>query len=46
MTKNITRGVVTPLLKNDLQIRKSDLTKTNIKTKRNCQRKEITNNNK
>ena len=39
MTKNITRVVVKPLLKNDLPIIKNYLTTTNIKTKRNFQRK-------
>ena len=39
MTKNITRVVVKPLLKNDLSVIKNYLTRTNIKTKRNIQRK-------
>ena len=39
MTKNITRVVVKPCLKNDLPIIKNHLTTTNIKMKRNFQRK-------
>ena len=39
MTKNITRVVVKPCLKNDLPIMKNYLTTTSIKTKRNFQRK-------
>ena len=39
MTKNITRVIVKPRLKNDLSIIKNHLTTTNIKTKWNFQRK-------
>ena len=39
MTRNITRVVVRPRLKNDLLIIKNHLRTTNIKTKRNFQRK-------
>ena len=39
MTKNITRVVDKPLLKNDLLIIENHLTTTNIKTKRNFQKK-------
>ena len=39
MTKNITRVVVKPLLKNDLPIIKNHSTITNIKTKRNFEKK-------
>ena len=39
MTKNITRVVIKPRLKNDLPIIKNHLTTSNIKTKRNFQRK-------
>ena len=39
MKKNITKVVVKPHFKNDLPIIKNHLTRTNIKTKRNFQRK-------
>ena len=40
MTKNLIKAVVKPLLKNDFPIIKNCLTKTNLKTKRNFQRKD------
>ena len=39
MTKNITRAVVKPLLKNDSPIIKTNLKTSTIKTKQNFQRK-------